>query len=111
MSIQDIVLILSIPSVVTIIGWVVMWRRQTRIEASQVRKADSEADSITLASAVNMIHELRIEIDRSNVKIDRLQTQVGDLQRERVEILQGVRLLIGQLEEKDIIPVWQPKAV
>ena len=117
MSIEAILgMIGSFFGISSIVGSLILWKRQVAIEKAKIaldiaqgKKADSEADSITLASAVVMIHELREEVNRanakidySNVKIETLQVQVGTLQTERVEILRGVRLLIGQLEEKGI---------
>lgn len=132
MNIQDLALILSVPSLITIIGWVIMWRRQTAIERVQIMqgiavaaKTKVDSESVVVDSALDVVKTLREEMSQQKssiialqvsdnekrVLIVQLQQQVEVLQRERSEILQGVRLLIGQLEERDIIPVWQPKSV
>ena len=130
MSIQDIATILSIPSVITVLGWIILWRRQTALERVQIlretavaAKTKVDSESVVVDSALDVVKTLREEMSqqKSNiialqvadnekrVLLVQLQQQVEVLQRERLEILQGVRLLIGQLEEKDIIPVWRPK--
>ena len=130
MSIQDIATILSIPSVITVLGWIILWRRQTALERVQIlretavaAKTKVDSESVVVDSALDVVKTLREEMSqqKSNIialQVDanekrvllvQLQQQVEVLQRERLEILQGVRLLIGQLEEKDIIPVWRPK--
>ena len=130
MSIQDIATILSIPSVITVLGWIILWRRQTALERVQIlretavaAKTKVDSESVVVDSALDVVKTLREEMSqqKSNiialqvadnekrVLLVQLQQQVEVLQRERLEILQGVRLLIGQLEEKGIIPVWRPK--
>jgi len=130
MSIQDIATILSIPSVITVLGWIILWRRQTALERVQIlretavaAKTKVDSESVVVDSALDVVKTLREEMSqqKSNIialQVDanekrvllvQLQQQVEVLQRERLEILQGVRLLIGQLEEKGIIPVWRPK--
>lgn len=132
MTLQDIVTILSIPSLITIVGWVIMWRRQTAIERVQIMqgtavaaKTKVDSESVVVDSALDVVKALREEMSQQKssiialqvsdnekrVLIVQLQQQVETLQRERYEILQGVRLLIGQLEEKDITPAWRPKAI
>lgn len=116
----------------SVIGTVILWKRQVAIEAAKIavdkanaRKTDAEGASITVDSALDIVKTLQDQIKLQDIKIENLQkadienkaalfkqqNQIDALQRERVEILNGVSLLIGQLEERDIKPVWRPKLV
>lgn len=80
-------------------------RRKTKSEANKI---EAEANEQIRETVMSLITPLNARIGQLEARVKKLESRVNRYMRRILYLMEGIRMLLVQIEDAHLTPVWQP---